>query len=875
MAEQFDRYRVERRIAVGGMAEVCLARQMGPSGFDRVCVLKRMHRSLARSPELVELFLHEARLTAQLNHPNIAQVYDFGQFEGRYFLVMEHVDGPSLRQLMGWYGRRREWAPLPLVCHVVSEVAAALDAAHRARGPDGQLLDLVHRDVSPSNVLLSVSGVTKLIDFGIAKTTSSAVRTEQGLVRGKVAYMSPEHVRGETLDGRSDVYSLCLVLYELLASVPAVTGESDLERMENILRDRIRPLESIRTGLPDALVAVVRRGLSPDRANRFQTAAELAKALDDVMASQGWNLSPAQVSVIAEQAKSAMAPLEPTATPVVEGSECPSESALEQLTRGALAAAEAEPVRRHLEHCETCRRVVALTSPDFTAKRAAPREKIGRYEVISELGSGVMGMVLKAHDPQLDRMVALKLMLSPDRSPEARERMIRESQAAARVRHSNVVTVYDFGLHGDELFVAMEYVEGTTLRAWAQRPDLSADEKMRVLLEVGRGLEAIHAADLVHRDIKPENILVDSAGHGRVADFGMVREADSDMTRPGQLLGTPAYMAPEQLAGQRATAASDQFAYCAVVYECLTGQRPFVADSILSLRETISTGVTTSGWAPIARPVRRVLRRGLAGRSAERYGSMTELLRALEDAVAAPGPVGWAWQALGGLVVVAAVVVVTWRAAVHSNSVGPTPPPPVVAAAVPTVTPPTPSVRAEPAHDVSAPVSAAPPPTPAPVPPVVVPKATRAPMAMGTVRVESTPPADISLDGKPAGKSPKSLTVSVGAHVVRLKLTDGHAARDFSIRVEPNQEQRVTWAPQRGSLEIRAVPPEVEFRVSLDGQALGVTPLADVPVFEGQHRLAVTSDSNWSATKTIDVRPNERARVKLIQGSGIEVVRPR
>ena len=257
MGELFGRYVVERRLALGGMAEVCLARQMGPSGFDRVCVLKRMHPALAQLPEIVELFLHEAQLTAQLSHPNIAQVYDFGEVNGAYFMALERVEGPSLREVITWYAGLQQLVPLPLACRVVSEVASALEAAHRAKDSSGAALNLVHRDVSPSNVLVATTGVTKLIDFGIAKTRASLVQTDQGLVRGKVAYMSPEQMRGEVLDGRSDVFSLGLVFYELITGRRAIAGRTDAERFEAAVVGAMVPVETLRPGLPPSLLAVL------------------------------------------------------------------------------------------------------------------------------------------------------------------------------------------------------------------------------------------------------------------------------------------------------------------------------------------------------------------------------------------------------------------------------------------------------------------------------------------------------------------------------------------------------------------------------------------------------------------------------------------
>jgi serine/threonine protein kinase len=218
MAERLGRYTLDSKLAVGGMAEVFLATQSGPRGFEKVCVVKRMLPHLADEENFVRMFLDEARLAAQLNHPGIAQIFDFGEVNGSYFLAMEYVPGDSLRKIVKDHGRRGAFIPPAYCARMVADAAAALHYAHNAVGTNGQPLKVIHRDVSPQNILLGSTGVVKLIDFGVAKARSATQKTAEGLVKGKFAYMSPEQIRGQPLDQRSDIFSLGLVLYELLAT---------------------------------------------------------------------------------------------------------------------------------------------------------------------------------------------------------------------------------------------------------------------------------------------------------------------------------------------------------------------------------------------------------------------------------------------------------------------------------------------------------------------------------------------------------------------------------------------------------------------------------------------------------------------------------
>src|SRR6185436_8888651 len=221
---KLGRYELIRRLAVGGMAEIYLARLpgVGLEGFEKLVVIKRILPQHALDPELLRMFLDEARLSATLTHPHVTEVYDFGTDGEAPFFAMEYVLGSNLRELM-----KAHAAPLPLAqaVGIVAAAAAGLHYAHEKRGPGGEPLHIVHRDVSPSNVLVSYDGAVKVSDFGIAKWTLQRTQTQEGALKGKFAYMSPEQCRGKPLDARSDVFALGTILYELTTGVGPFAAE--------------------------------------------------------------------------------------------------------------------------------------------------------------------------------------------------------------------------------------------------------------------------------------------------------------------------------------------------------------------------------------------------------------------------------------------------------------------------------------------------------------------------------------------------------------------------------------------------------------------------------------------------------------------------
>ena len=271
---------------------------------------------------------------------------------------------------------------------------------------------------------------------------------------------------------------------------------------------------------------------------------------------------------------------------------------------------------------------------------------VDRYQLLRVLGQGGMGIVYAAWDPSRRCEVALKVLhprVAAD-DAEAQARLIREGRAMARLAHDNVVAAHDVGIADGRVYVAMQLVRGTTLRAWADDQRGSVRERLRVLIEAGRGLAAAHAAGIVHRDFKPDNVLIDEGGVARVTDFGIARiteqptdpaYASTNLTRTGAVIGTPAYMSPEQAEGLPAGVAADQFSFCVTAYELLAGQRPFAGTSPAVVMANILTGSITAAPAESAWPrgLRRALRRGLSVAPSDRFATMSALLAAIERAV--------------------------------------------------------------------------------------------------------------------------------------------------------------------------------------------------------------------------------------------------
>jgi serine/threonine protein kinase len=282
-ARTCGRYELLGELGSGGMAEILRARITGIDGFRRDVILKRLHAANAADPEFVGMFKDEARILGELRHQNVVQALDFGEEDGRLFLVLEYIEGPSLARVMR---ARPEGISPAVVAYIGREICHALDYVHRFRDADGTPLGLIHRDVTPSNVIVTPTGAVKLLDFGVAKFAKASQATRAGTVKGKTAYVAPEQLtEGRSIDGRVDLFALGTMLHELVVGKRLFAAEHDLASLKKITELKI-PLPSIlRPGVPPSLDRVIMKALQRDPERRYANAAAMARELDEIVLS--------------------------------------------------------------------------------------------------------------------------------------------------------------------------------------------------------------------------------------------------------------------------------------------------------------------------------------------------------------------------------------------------------------------------------------------------------------------------------------------------------------------------------------------------------------------------------------------------------------
>src|SRR5580698_9065677 len=283
----FGKYYLLERINVGGMAEVFKAKTFGVEGFERLLAVKRILPNIAEDEEFITMFIDEAKIAVQLQHANIAQIFDLGKVDESYFIALEYVNGRDLRSIFDRMRSRGEALPIALACYVMMQVCEGLDYAHNKRDGQGRELHLIHRDISPQNVLIGYEGEVKLIDFGIAKAAGKASTTQAGILKGKFGYMSPEQVRGLPIDKRSDIFAVGIVLYELLTGERLFVGETDFSTLEKVRNVEIVPPSSYNQKIPQELERLMMKALARDPEDRYSNAIDLHDDLQSFLYSIG------------------------------------------------------------------------------------------------------------------------------------------------------------------------------------------------------------------------------------------------------------------------------------------------------------------------------------------------------------------------------------------------------------------------------------------------------------------------------------------------------------------------------------------------------------------------------------------------------------
>ena len=632
---KFGKYHLLGPLAQGGMGALYLA-VAGDRGLERLMVIKTVLPHLADA-EYVARFRDEAKVVVKLSHGNLIPVFDAGVVGGEMFLAMDFVEGRDLRAVWNRCAKKQVAFPIDVAVYIVKELCRGLAYAHAF--PD---LHLVHRDISPPNILVSYTGEVKLTDFGLASSTLKLEKTAPGIIYGKVAYMSPEQARGEKLDGRSDMYATAIVLWELLTGRQLFPPGKDqpqdlLARAKN--PEVMRPSKRA-PRVPAELDEICLKALASNKEDRYADCDEMRMALQTWLAQNAPTTDGTRMSsflqelfaedILRERAERAelisrvrtralTLPPSDELRRMVEQSDKVSLDDVAHITdtpvrkpgsvgrRATDRGDDHDDRRRQADRRASAARLQSPTAQDGSAalaerldSEAEPDligvEVDGRYRVIELIGEGGMGKVYLAEHVEIGKRVALKVLHpSYSRMPDLVERFRREARAASKIGHPNIVDVTDSGTTADgSVYFVMEYLEGVELGSVIEREGaLDVARALKIAGQICRALSAAHAQGIVHRDLKPENIFLvtrdGAADVVKVLDFGIAKTTEAEaarerrLTSPGMAMGTPEYMAPEQAAGRPADARCDVYALGAICYEMVTGLPPYSGDNFMEI----------------------------------------------------------------------------------------------------------------------------------------------------------------------------------------------------------------------------------------------------------------------------------------------------
>jgi serine/threonine protein kinase len=303
-----EKYRIIQKLDAGGMAEVYKGIQDSGQGIERLVAIKRVLPHLAKNQKFVEMFLDEARLSMNLNHANVVHLIDLGRSADTYFIVMEFIDGTNLKAIVEYFRNQGRTVPVEQAIFLCSQICSGLGYAHDLRNPvTGKALGIVHRDISPPNVLVSRQGEVKLVDFGLAKASNQISKTDQGVVKGKFSYLSPEAALGETVDRRTDIFAVGIILWEFLAGKRLFYGETDFQTVELVRKAQIPSLSTLNPQVSPELDDIIRMSLARDPENRYQTAHDFGDALTQYLFSHKLKVTPYDIGRLIEDILSAKA----------------------------------------------------------------------------------------------------------------------------------------------------------------------------------------------------------------------------------------------------------------------------------------------------------------------------------------------------------------------------------------------------------------------------------------------------------------------------------------------------------------------------------------------------------------------------------------
>jgi serine/threonine protein kinase len=633
---KFGKYHLLGPLAQGGMGALYLA-VGGDRGLERLMVIKTVLPHLADA-EYIARFRDEAKVVVKLSHGNLIPVFDAGLVSGELFLAMDFVEGRDLRAVWNRCAKKQVAFPIDVAVYIIKELCRGLSYAHTF--PD---LHLVHRDISPPNVLVSYTGEVKLTDFGLAASTMKLEKTAPGIIYGKVAYMSPEQARGEKLDGRSDMYAAAIVLWELLTGRQLFPPGKDqpqdlLTRAKN--PEPMRPSKRA-PRVPVELDEICLRALAASRDDRYADCDGMRMALQSWLAqnaptTDGTRMSAFLLELFAEDIQRERTERNELLARVrTRALTLPPTDELRQMIENGRTKSSTDPGLGHeapVRKPGSVGRRATDRQDDPADRRQAPdrrnlpthsvtdgsagsaalakqaelddeaepdligSEVDGRYRVIELIGEGGMGKVYLAEHVEIGKRVALKVLHpSYSRMPDLVERFRREARAASKIGHPNIVDVTDSGTTADgSVYFVMEYLEGVELGSVIEREGaLDVARALRITGQICRALSVAHREGIIHRDLKPENVYLitrdGTADVVKVLDFGIAKTTEAEaarerrLTSPGMAMGTPEYMSPEQAAGRPADARCDVYALGAILYEMVTGIPPYSGDNFMEI----------------------------------------------------------------------------------------------------------------------------------------------------------------------------------------------------------------------------------------------------------------------------------------------------